>query len=463
MLAPPIPKLAPARRRLMLVVVVVGALAVYTIGALLLPGKLYDPFMSQFVAHAQLVLLALLAAPVGLAIAQRPQRGVLLLVASVPYWGLDAILPIPSGWKEALALYTLIWTILSVVSKPRPRFPLPKVVQPFLAYFAVACLSAAVVRGAQAELGLKIGFFWALMAAMVWLRPLNDRERDQVVTIMMVNAVITALVGLAQQVVGAGRLVSLGYSYNTTVRFTGHFLRSFSTFRLPFDFGFYLALVIVIGTSVSLREPRRTRSILFFATLPIVTAGLLFTFVRGAYLVVAIGILYLAITRYRWLFLGVPVALLLLLLIPGQYATPALGSSSFNQRSQSWTQNISTIFDPTGHGIGTTGSAGAKADKALKIVGGAYQPDNQYFKTIYELGVLGVFFFIFLLVAAFLTTRSAATRLHGRDQALAEGLSAHILGVMAACFVATYFEIFPMDFFFWLLLGIVVTCDRTSS
>ena len=77
--------------------------------------------------------------------------------------------------------------------------------------------------------------------------------------------------------------------------------------------------------------------------------------------------------------------------------------------------------------------------------------------------MLGLFFFVLLLVGAFRTARSAGLRLHGRDQALAEGLTAHILGVAVACFVATYFEIFPMDFFFWLLLGIVVTCDRTSS
>jgi O-antigen ligase len=159
----------------------------------------------------------------------------------------------------------------------------------------------------------------------------------------------------------------------------------------------------------------------------------------------------------------VPVALLLLLLVPGQYATPTLGATSLGQRSQSWTDHISTIFDPIGHGIGTTGSAGAKVEATLKIDGDVYQPDNQYFKTIYELGVIGLFFFIFLLVTALLTARAAVPRLHGRDQALAEGLSAHILGVIAACFVATYFEIFPMDFFFWLLLGIVVTCVRTSS
>jgi hypothetical protein len=463
MLAPSNLKLAPARRRFLLVLVVSSVVAVYAVAAIILPGTLYDPFMDQFGAHAQDLLVVLIGAPVALAIAQRPQRGVLLLVATVPYWGLDKVLPIPSGWKEALALYTVAWTVMSIAGKPRPHPRLPKIVQPFLGYFAIACASALLIRGAQAEIGLKIGFFWALMAVMVWLRPLDHRDRDLVVTILMVNAVITAIIGIGQQVVGAGRLVELGYDYNTTVRFTGHFLRSFSTFRLPFDFGFYLALVIVIGTSVSLREPRRVRSILFFCSLPIITVGLLFSFVRGAYLVVLIGIIYLAVTRYRWLFMGAPVALLLLLFLPGQYATPALGSSSFTERSQSWTDNISTIFDPLGHGIGTTGSAGEKVEQVLKLNADTYQPDNQYFKTNYELGVLGLFFFVMLMLSAFLTARSAATRLHGRDQALAEGLTAHILGVGVACFVATYFEIFPMDFFFFLLLGIVVTCDRTSS
>jgi O-antigen ligase/polysaccharide polymerase Wzy-like membrane protein len=463
MLVPTLPKPGATRRQLWTAGAIAAVVGVYAVGALILPGKLFDPAMDAFIDNAPILLAVLVAAPVGLWIAQRPQRGVLLLVATVPYWGLDIILPIPSGWKETLALYTLLWTLLSIVFKPRPQYPLPKVVQAFAGYFGIALLSAAIVRGTQAEVGLKVGFFWVLMAVMVWLRPLDARERDHVVTIMIVNALITSLVGLAQQAIGAGRLVSLGYEYDTTVRFTGHFLRSFSTFKLPFDFGFYLALVIVIGTSMSLREPKRPRSILFFASLPVIMLGLLFTFVRGAYLVVAIGVLYLAITRFRWLFLGVPVALLLLLLVPGQYATPTLGATSLGQRSQSWTDHISTIFDPVGHGIGLTGSAGEKVEKLLKSNADVYQPDNQYFKTIYELGVMGLFFFVLLLLSSFWTARAAVPRLHGRDQALAEGLTAHILGVMAACFVATYFEIFPMDFFFWLLLSIVVTCDRTSS
>ena len=159
----------------MLVLVVGSVVAVYAVTAVILPGTVYDPFMDQFGAHAQDLLVVLIARRSGSLIAQRPQRGVLLLVASVPYWGLDAVLPIPSGWKEALALYTLAWTVLSIAGKPRPHPRLPKVVQPFLAYFAIACGSAILIRGAQAEIGLKIGFFWALMAVMVWLRPLDSR------------------------------------------------------------------------------------------------------------------------------------------------------------------------------------------------------------------------------------------------------------------------------------------------
>ncbi len=163
------------RVKFVVVVAVAGAIAVFTVGALILPGAFFDPFLKPFNAAAPLLLVLGVGAPVGLAIAQRPQRGVLLLVATVPYWGLDAVLPIPSGWKEALALYTLLWTILTIAGKPRLRRPLPRVAQPFLGYFGVALLSAAVVRGTQAQVGIKIGFFWVLMAVMVWLCPLDAR------------------------------------------------------------------------------------------------------------------------------------------------------------------------------------------------------------------------------------------------------------------------------------------------
>src|SRR4051794_32488478 len=128
MLVPTLPKAGATRRQLWIAGAIAAAVAVYTIGALIIPGTLLDPFMDAFIDNAPVLLVVLVATPVGLWIAQRPQRGVLLLVATVPYWGLDIILPIPSGWKESLALYTLLWTLFSIAFKPRPHYPLPKVV-----------------------------------------------------------------------------------------------------------------------------------------------------------------------------------------------------------------------------------------------------------------------------------------------------------------------------------------------
>jgi hypothetical protein len=36
------------------------------------------------------------------------------------------------------------------------------------------------------------------------------------------------------------------------------------------------------------------------------------------------------------------------------------------------------------------------------------------------------------------------------------------LAAAAASVVATYFEIFPMDVYFWLLVSVVATCNRES-
>jgi len=92
-----------------------------------------------------------------------------------------------------------------------------------------------------------------------------------------------------------------------------------------------------------------------------------------------------------------------------------------------------------------------------------FQPDNQYFKIVYELGVVGLWFFAMVLLSSLLYVRGVERRLSGTDRALADGVVANLLGVFAACWVATYFEIFPMDFFFWMLLGVVTTCARASS
>jgi hypothetical protein len=73
-----------------------------------------------------------------------------------------------------------------------------------------------------------------------------------------------------------------------------------------------------------------------------------------------------------------------------------------------------------------------------------------------ELGPIGLWLFTMILVGAAATTLWASRVLaRTADAALALGVSASVIAMAVASTVATYLEIFPLDVYFWLLLGVV--------
>jgi O-antigen ligase len=269
-------------------------------------------------------------------------------------------------------------------------------------------------------------------------------------------------VGLWQQTVSHGYLASLGYEYDENIRFTvGLTLRSFSTFNLPFSFGFYLMLAVLLGLPMSLAEPQRLRSKLFFISLPVIAVALMFSFVRGAMFGLAIGLLYLAFHRYKLLVWGIPLVLAAALFIPsGATLTSAVfGPSSLTDRTTSWSDRLDQIADnPFGTGIGTTGAA---ADRTAILLNQdrdiTFQPDNSYLKVTFELGVIALWLLVMMLVSMFLSTRQAERRCTGIDVDFVSGVSAQLLAIAAGSLVATYLELVPMDQLFWMMIAIVAT------
>jgi hypothetical protein len=432
------------------------------------PGNVQD-LVDQLVGYLPKVLLLAILLPVLVAVAERPQRGVLILAALVPYNGLLIIAPakppFAAGWKEALALYTLVWAFASRVRKPRVKRQLPYAWKPLAAYLAVAIASAAIVGGVQGLVGIKVGFFWVLIGVAAWVAPLDARDRDRLVTILMVDAVITSLYGLYQEKIGAWRLVSMGYAWNTNVRFSGGFVRVISTFNNPFPFAFFLTFVLLIAVPICLDDTKRQRNVLFLAALPIILLALMFTFVRGAWLALGVGMLYLAVRKYRVLFLPVPLLLVAVLFLPVSFSSSAFGSNSFNERTLGWSQNASKVVSaPLGNGISSTGASAEKTAQVEKNTTAViYTPDNQYFKTLYELGVIGLWFFIFMFISIVFVSRRAERRVATADIPLAMGYTAHVLGAIVAAIVSTWMEIFPNDFYLWLMLAVVVTATHESS
>jgi len=413
-----------------------------------------------------LVALAI-GIPTACAVALRPQRGVILLTVVLPFDGF--IKQFGPGflnpWKQVIILGLLVLTFVCPEKARAPKGrKLPGWTWAVAGLLVLGFLSATTVDRQTALVGLRISFFSIFLAVTIWRCPLTRRDRDHLVSAFVLVAIVTSLIGLWQQVVGESYLHSLGYAYGDTIRFTSGFtLRSFSTFNLPFPFGFYLMLAILIALPMSLAEPKRLRSKVFFVSLPLLLIALLYTFVRGAFLGLAVGLLYLAFHRYKYLVYGLPFLLIAAFFIPsGATITNAVfSSSSLQERTLSWGDRLDLFADnPFGTGIGTTGAAAEKAAKLnFQNPDLTYVPDNTWLKEMFELGVLGLWMLVLLFAALVVSMRATERKSTGIDRDFLSGATAQLLAIAAASFVATYLELVPMDQLFWVMIAIAATME----
>lgn len=428
-------------------------------GALLVVGNAVL-LTSAMAGLTHLVLLVGVAVPLLLALVRRPQRGLVVIAALVPFDGLLLLVPrlppLAAGWKEALVLVTLAATFVCPADSRGPlgRRP-PGWVPAVGGLLGLAAVSGFLVGGLQAAWGLKIAFFYMLVAVSVWRCPLDDAERDRLVSVLMVTGLLTAVYGIVQQALGHARLHALGYEYNSAIRSTRGLLRSFSTFDNPFGFAYFLMLAILVGVTFALAEPDRVRSRLFLLMLPVYVVGLGSSFVRGAWLGLGAALLYLGWARYRLLLLGLPIALVGLIVLPGTVSSAAFASSSSVERVNAWHANLSDITShPLGVGVGASNAAAEKV-VGLDRVEEVFHPDNEYYRTLYELGVLGLWLLVLLLTATFRAARAAARTAPPQASLFALATAASVIAAIAASFVTTYFDTFPSCVYFWLFLGAV--------
>lgn len=416
------------------------------------------------------VLLALLAAtaavPLLAWIWQRPQRGLLLLVALLPFDGLLLVLPAPSAvsaWKEVLVGFTLLAAFQPGRGSGRLR-EVPGWLTAVGAFGTFALVTASFVAPLQAAVGLKVALFGALTAVIAIRCRFAERERDALVTILAGTGAVVAAFGLVQQALGAARLHEMGYDYNSVIRFTGSFMRSWSTFTSPFPYAFFLMLVVLVTGAVALADPRRIRNRLVLLAMPLYVAGLAVAFVRTAWIGLAVGVAYVVVTRYRSLLVALPavvgaVAVAAAFGFIGFFDSPSAGARV--DRWQAASQAV--VAAPWGHGVGSAGAAAAKAN----ALGGAestfdprrigsdqlvFQPDNSYVELLYETGVVGLALFVLALVLLFGRLRQIG-RLTAGDP-FTVGAAGLVVAAAAAAVGSTFFEIFPLDYLFWAVAAV---------
>ncbi len=269
--------------------------------------------------------------------------------------------------------------------------------------------------------------------------------------------VLTAFYGVAQQIIGHQRLNQWGYAYNSVLRFNGGFLRSISTFALPFSFGFFLMMVIVICLPVALADLKRRRNQLFVLVMPLLAVGLITSIVRAAMLGLLVGVLYIGFRRFRSVFaVLVPLGLARAVLHPrierhvgvvvGQHQGAqrqldrephgdARSPARHRRRRDRCREGAVVRPDRGGASRGLRHRPEpARPDVYTPVLGanGVYQPDNYYLKTLVELGVLGLWFLMRLLIGAVREEPAPGTvRESGRSPRFGIGITAFfVAGVL---------------------------------
>src|SRR3954447_1331914 len=265
--------------------------------------------------------VAVLSVVVAFIVFDRPQRGLLMLAAAIPFDGLRIALKLPPWSKNWLVAMVVLVLVAAIVARPgdaRPQVgraaPAWTVAVAGLVLLTVASLR--LVDPYHVGVGLKVTFQAASLAYIAWRCPLDRKERDWLVSILMVTGAVTAAWGLIQQKLGAAQLHDMGYKYNPTIRFSGSSMRSFSTFLQPFPFAYFLMIVVLIGMPIALHDTARLRNRVFLVLMPLYGFGMLVAVVRGAWIGTAVGVLWLGLRRRRILLLGIPVVFVVLLLGP---------------------------------------------------------------------------------------------------------------------------------------------------
>ncbi|QGU05708.1 O-Antigen ligase [Corynebacterium comes] len=419
-----------------------------------------------------IVVTAVLGVLLFLLAARRPQWGLIAVAALVPFHGLLLIMPVAAPfWKEAAVL--AVATAGFFASRPRERFTVAPWLTPALVLVLAGAVSALVVLGTAAAFPVKIAFFYLIPAVVVYFFPFTRADKDLLVSVLMGTGLFSALFGLWQQVAGGYRLATLGYEWNEQIRTAGPLLRSFGTFNQPFPFGFYMMLVLTVAGAAALAQPGRLRSRLFWVTAPILLLAMASSVVRASFLGLLVAVVVVGVVLHRRL-LGYFAALLgvALFLVPvalladrqGVLAT-MVSSSSLQQRGGHWSLTLpQMLVRPFGGGLGTTGSSAEKVAETVGPLVRVYQPDNQYLKIGLELGVWGLFLYGVVVAVAVVVLRRL---IRVQEDVFERGFTAGVLGVtVAACVAAgfsTYLEIFPLDFYFWLLLACAASVSRGEA
>ena len=282
---------------------------------------------------------------------------------------------------------------------------------------------------------------------------------------LILTTCLAALIGLIQQELGPWRLVGWGYSFNIQVRQIGSHLRSFGPFDEPFDY----AAMLAFGLAGVLLWSKNRRVAVMLG--PVIAAGLIVSFVRGA-AISAVVLIALMLARRGYatvaaVVLGAAaataVAFAVLASQPTQGRVVQAGPGTYltlNGRDRSWRIALGhASYWPFGRGVGEFGTAATRAAQSRapdssQVFGGA--ADSGYLATTSDVGFIGLLLELTLFTRIIVLLRAATRRGEG---AAWFGLGLFLIFLLDAALRSSLTG-FPTAHLGFLLVGLTLAATR---
>jgi len=386
----------------------------------------------------------------------------LLLCFPLIDFALRSLLPVPvlsSLWDEALlALLVAIalWRRLETNRR------LPGIGAPLMAFVAIG-LGYVVFNlhypGASIE-GFRAVYQYilALAAGFSLLDSREDAER--VLKILTVVAGLVGLYGCWQWVTAAPVPASWCDASEGVCR------RAYSIVQSPNVLGSYMVLMSPVAMALTVRDKTRMRWV-WAAIALILLAALVFAGSRGAWLAFAgsIGLMVMLIDRR--LFLAFLAAAVLAAAFVPQissrfghlFSAEYIEKSSNDGRIARWLNAYDLMRHEPVLGMGLGRYGGAVGQRNF----GTIYVDSYYFKTLAEMGLLGLTVYLWLMAALFRSGFRVWRSQRGGPFWLYGGVLAGLLGVILHNAVENIFEVPFMNTYFWLLAGLLLSVPYLKS
>ena len=404
-------------------------------------------------------------------------RGLLLICLAL-YLPLDyfirnyiPIAVIGSVWDECFMLAAIVYILWHTAMK---RAPIQARTTPVDAYLLLFIgVGFFLMCAVSPDMGIAVDGYRAVVQYLVWffiVTRLIEDDRDFAIFYgtLVVMALAVAAHGIYQYIVAAPMPASWVSQTEESVR-----TRVYSITGSPNIMGSLLVLFAPLVAGIAYYSKKMWVKVLAICATGMMCLCCIFTFSKGAWGGLAVAVIVFAIFLDRRLIalmgvagagalLAIPsIATRITYLFTADYAA----ASARAGRSVRWATGLDLLrhSDPLlGFGLGRFGGAVAMQNKVIEETDtfSYFYMDNYYLKTLVEMGYIGLFFFILLLIGMALWCLRSIGRTGytqtDRTRVLAVSMFAGMCGVLVHCYFENIFEVPYMMAYFWSMAAAVL-------